>query len=95
MRCSQDGAKRYLPAPNVEVKKSADGSIKYIRLLSNGDDRGHAGECHGRSTVTTERVRNDWGDLVGGNTRLQHKRNCSAWGAPPVRIKPQNTNSHK
>ncbi len=30
VRCSQDGAKRYLPAPNVEVKKSADGSIKYI-----------------------------------------------------------------
>ena len=91
--CSQEGAKRYLSAPNAEVKKSADGFIKYIRLLSNGDDRGHAGECHGRSTVTTERVRNDWGDLIGGNTNRQHKRNSSAWGAPAVRITPQNAHS--
>jgi hypothetical protein len=89
--CTQEDAQRYLSAQNAEVKTSADGSIKYIRLQSRGDDRKHAGERHGRSTVTTERVRSDWDDLVGGNTNLQHKRTCTSWGAPAVGIVPEKT----
>jgi integrase len=33
-----------------------------------------------RSTITTERVRNDWGDLVGGDSNLKHKAICTTWG---------------
>jgi hypothetical protein len=78
--CSQECARRYLLATNAEVKRRADGSIRLVRLRSHGDDRGHLGECHGRSTVTTERVRNDWGAVVGSNFNLKHKESCSAWG---------------
>ena len=81
--CAPDRLGRYLAAPNVEVKRRADGSIRLVRLLARGDDRNHLGECHGRSTATTERVRNDWGGLVGGDTNLQHKESCKTWGQPP------------
>ena len=75
--CTLDGLKRYLSAPNVEVKLRKDGSIRLVRLRSVGDDRGHLGEGHGRSTLTTERVRNDWGVYIGGNRTLKHKlENC-------------------
>jgi hypothetical protein len=70
---------RYLAAPNAEIKRRADGSIRLVRLVSVGDDRGHLGENHGRSTITTERVRNDWGEPVGSNFNLKHKENCAAW----------------
>jgi hypothetical protein len=73
---------RYLVAPNAEVKRRRDGSVKYIRLRSFGDDRGHPGEKHGRSTITTERVRNDWGDLVGSELNRQHKKSCLNWPQP-------------
>ncbi len=92
--CTPERLRGYLAAANVEVHKRTDGSIKYIRLLPLGDDRGHTGERHGQSTITTERVRNDWGGLIGGDTNLQHKRNCTAWGAPAVRIKTDNPSGH-
>jgi hypothetical protein len=81
--CTADRLSAYLAAPNVEVKKRADGSIKLVRLRSVGDDRGHQGECHGRSTITTERVRNDWGTLVGSDLNLKHKETCATWCNPP------------
>jgi hypothetical protein len=77
--CTADRLGAYLAAPNVEVKTRTDGSIKLVRLRSIGDDRGHQGECHGRSTITTERVRNDWGMLVGSNVNLKHKEMCATW----------------
>jgi hypothetical protein len=87
--CTADRLGGYLTAPNVEVKRRTDGSIKLVRLRSVGDDRGHQGECHGSSNVTTERVRNDWGDLVGGESNLKHKATSTTWGAPAVRIRPE------
>jgi hypothetical protein len=80
--CAPDGFQRYLSAPNAEVKRRKDGSIRLIRLRSVGDDRGHLGEDHGRSTITTERVRNDWGRLVGSDLNLKHKETCDTWGIP-------------
>jgi hypothetical protein len=77
--CPPDRLGRYLGAANAEVKRRKDGSIKYIRLLPCGDDRGHLGENHGRSTVMTERVRNDWGALVGSDLNLAHKQLCTRW----------------
>lgn len=79
--CTQDTVGHYAAAPNAEVKRRTDGSIRFVRLRSLGDDRGHLGECHGRSTVTTERIRNDRGRLVGGAYNLRHKEICSAWGS--------------
>lgn len=83
-----DRLARYLAAPNAEVKKRADGSIRMVRLLGSCDDRGHLGERHGRSTVTTERVRNDWGRLVGSDQNLQHKGSSASWGRPAVEVGP-------
>jgi hypothetical protein len=77
--CPPDPLERYLAAPNTEVKRRKDGSIRLIRLLPFGDDRGHLGENHGRSTVMTERVRNDWGALVGSDFNLAHKQICTRW----------------
>jgi hypothetical protein len=77
--CPPEAVERYLRAPNAEVKRRANGSIKFIRLRPVGDDRGHKGENHGRSTVTTERVRNDWGELVGSDLNLRHKKSCATW----------------
>ena len=84
--CSHERALRYVDACNAEVIKRTDGSIRFIRLRPVGDDRRHLGENHGRSTLTTERVRNDWGGLVGGDSNLQHKASCAAWGSPAVPI---------
>ena len=83
--CPPDRLARYLTAPNAEVKRRSDGSIKLVRLRSVGDDRGHLGENHGRSTVTTERVRNDSGELVGSAKNLKHKETCAAWRNPSHR----------
>jgi hypothetical protein len=78
--CSPDRLHRYMNAPNAEIKRRKDGSIRLIRLRAMSDDRGQRGESHGRSTVTTERVRNDWGELVGSDLNLKHKRTCNTWG---------------
>jgi hypothetical protein len=83
--CAPDQLGRYLNAPNAEVKRRKDGSIRLIRLLAMGDDRGHLGESHGRSTVTTERVRNDYGVLVGSDLNLKHKEASAAWGVDKYR----------
>lgn len=85
--CTTDRLARYLAAPNAEVKRRADGSIRLIRLRSRGDDRGHLCESHGRSTVTTERVRNDWGMLVGGSHNLKHKSSSADWGLTAVDVR--------
>jgi hypothetical protein len=77
--CPPEAVERYLGAPNAEVKRRVEGSIKFIRLRSVGDDRRHIGENHGRSTVTTERIRNDWGKLVGSDLNLKHKQSCAVW----------------
>jgi hypothetical protein len=58
--CAPERLGHYLGAPNAEVRRRKNGSIRLIRLRAAGDDRGHRGERHGRSTVTTERVRNEW-----------------------------------
>jgi hypothetical protein len=84
--CTPDRLARYLAAPNAEVKRRKDGSIRLVRLLPVADDRGHRGERHGRSTITTERVRNDWGALIGSNFNLKHKWTSTAWGAPAVNV---------
>jgi hypothetical protein len=54
-----------------------------IRLNSFGDDRGHVGERHGRSTVTTERVRNDAGQYVGWDRNRKHKAENVNHADPP------------
>jgi len=77
-----DQLARYLIAPNAEVTTGPDGSIRRIQLLAAGDERGHLGENHGRSTVTTKRVQNDWGGLVGSDMNLEHKKSCESWGLP-------------
>ena len=65
--------RRLLAAPNAVPVRTHGGKLTGIRLLSLGDDRGHAGEQHGNSLITTERVRNDGGQLVGGVLNLKHK----------------------
>lgn len=85
--CSPDRLGQYLNAPNAEVKRRADGSIRLVRLRSLGDDRRHLGEAHGRSTATTQRIRNDWGVLVGSNLNLEHKETCDTWGSPAVKVR--------
>src|SRR5260370_9703441 len=89
--CTPDRPRRYLAAPNAEVKRRADGSIRLVRLFSQGDDRGHLGEGHGRSTVTTQRVRNDWGELVGSDRNLKHKESCNAWGPLATKVRSEGT----
>ena len=81
--CTRDRVARYLTAPNAEIKCRNDGSIRVIVLRSAGDDRGHLGEAHGRSTVTTQRVRNNYNMLVGSDLNIEHKKICAAWGAQP------------
>jgi len=87
--CAPDRLGRYLAAPNAEVNRRKDGSIRLIRLRSAGDDRGHLREGHGRSTVTTERVRGEWGALVGSDQNLQHKATSTSWGAPAIPVRPE------
>lgn len=85
--CAPHLLERYLAAPNAEVKRRKDGSIRLIRLRSQGDDRRHLGECHGSSTRTTERVHGEWGELIGSDLNRQHKATCIEWGAPAVKIR--------
>jgi hypothetical protein len=85
--CTPDRLGGYLAAPNAEVKRRKDGSVRLIRLRPAGDDRGHLGENHGRSTITTERVRGEWGAIVGSDQNLQHKATSTAWGAPAVKVR--------
>jgi hypothetical protein len=83
--------RRLLAAPNATPVRKHDGTLAAIRLQSFGDDRGHAGECHGHSTVTTERVRNDKRQCVGPALNLKHKENPSeTWRylAVTVHLKP-------
>jgi hypothetical protein len=81
--------RRLLDAPNSEAVRKHGGKLVGIKLLSFGDDRGHLGEQHGRSTVTTERVRNDWGALVGSDSNLKHKeKTCDTWGSPAGKTAP-------
>jgi hypothetical protein len=87
--CAPERLGRYLTAANAEVKRRQDGSIRLVRLRSAGDDRGHLGEDHGRSTITTERVRNDWGRLVGSDLNLKYKETCKTWGSPAVEVRPE------
>jgi hypothetical protein len=86
---SHDAAQilRLLAAPNAVPVQKHGGTLVAIRLQSFGDDRGHAGEHHGRSTVTTERVRNDDGQYVGTHKNVKHKENCETWGNLAVRVR--------
>ena len=75
--------RRLLAAPNAVPVRKHGGELVGIRLLSLGDDRGHSGELHGRSTVTTERVRNDHGIYIGGDLNVKHKARLGqgpVWG---------------
>jgi hypothetical protein len=65
--------RRLLAVPNAEAVRKHGGELVGIRLLSVGDDRGSAGPHNGRSTVTTERVRNDLGVYIGTEWILKHK----------------------
>jgi hypothetical protein len=77
-----EAIRRLLTAPNAVPVRKHDGDLVGIRLLSMGDDRGHSGERHGRSTVTTERVRNDNGVYIGWDRNVKHKGRL---GPEPVR----------
>ena len=80
--CDEERARRvYAGAPNAEAKVTHSGRLVAIYLGSFGDDRGHLGENHGRSTITTERVRNEAGAFVGHARNLQHKPHLPQ---PPV-----------
>ena len=68
-----DTIRRLMAAPNAVPVRKHGGELVGIRLLSLGDDRGHSGERHGRSTVTTERVRNDHGIYIGWSRNVKHK----------------------
>jgi hypothetical protein len=68
--------RRLLAAPNAERLCKHGGELVGIRLLSVGDDRGQA-ESHGKSTITTERGRNDRGVYIGADWNLKHKENLS------------------
>src|SRR5438128_1428016 len=51
--CGADRLQRYLQAPNAELVRANSGKIVAIKLLSVGNDRGHLGEHHGSSVLTT------------------------------------------
>src|SRR5205823_5938768 len=65
--------RRLLAAPNAEAVRTHGGKLVAIRLRSFGDDRGHTGERHGTSIITTQRVANDSGIYVGSHLNLKHK----------------------
>jgi len=73
--CSRDliEIRRLLDAPNAVEVRTHSGRLVGIRLLAFADDRGHSGEHHGSSIVSTERVRNDYGSFVGSDKTLKHK----------------------
>jgi len=64
---------KYLSAPNAEPVRDRRGQLRAIKLASLADDRGKAGERHGRSLVTTERCKNQRGEYIGTPTTLKHK----------------------
>ena len=70
---SKEQLDRYIRAPNADVVRSQDGRIQAVRLWSVGDDRGHAGERHGSSTVTTQRIRNEAGKIIAPDYAVEHK----------------------
>lgn len=72
--------RRLLAAPNAVPILQHDGALVGIRLMSVADDQGNAGEQHGSSICTTERVRNDGGQYVGSDMNLKHKNSCNTWG---------------
>jgi hypothetical protein len=88
--------RRLLAAPNaVAVRKHGD-KLVAIRLQSFGDDRGHPGGRYGRSTVATERVRNDDGRYVGTHNNLKHKEAvCETWGNLAVRVRAETAAERK
>jgi hypothetical protein len=89
---SHDAAqiRRLLAAPNAVPVQKHGGTLVAIRLQSFGDDRGRAGAHYGRSTVTTERVRNDEGQYVGAHKNVKHKETtCETWGNLPVLVRPE------
>jgi hypothetical protein len=78
--------RRFLEASDSVPIRKHGRKLVGIKLLSFGDDRGHSGERHGSSTVTTERVRNDDGILVGCDRTLKHKaENVNHAWLPPIR----------
>jgi hypothetical protein len=103
--CTPDRLGAYLAAPNVEVKRRTDGSIKLVRLRSMGDDRGHQGECHRGSIISDEHVRNDGRLLVRSHLNLKHEEsfstrrrlpgNCAWYGPRRYRIGKQITYAEK
>ncbi len=76
--------RRLLDAPNAAPVRTHGGKLVGIRLHSFGDDRGHTGERHGRSTITTERVVNDLGVYIGSDLNLKHKAENVNPGTPPA-----------
>lgn len=75
--------RRLLAAPNAEAVRKHGGRLTGIKLLSFGNDWGQSGERHGRSTITTERVRNDDGRLIGSSGNLKHKAENVNHASPP------------
>lgn len=75
--CDVAEIRRLLSAPNAEPVRNHGGDLVGIRLRSLGDDRGQSVQHHGRSTITTERVRNDCGVYIGTARNLKHKADCS------------------
>lgn len=71
-----------LDARNAVPVRSHGGKLLAIKLLSFGDDRGHSGERHGTSIITTERIVNDRGVYVGSDRNLKHKAENVNHGRP-------------
>jgi hypothetical protein len=81
--CDAQQIDRLLAAPNAEPLRTHSGRLVGIRLLSFGDERGHSGEGHGSSIITTQRLQNDNGILIGGHRTLKHKAENANHGSPP------------
>ena len=78
--------RRLLAAPNAEPVRAHGGKLIGIRLLSFGDDRGHTGERHGTSIITTQRVVNDQGVYIGSDRNLKHKAENVSRGTTSVGV---------
>jgi hypothetical protein len=61
--CTPDRLRGYLAAPNVEVKRRADGSIKFVRLRSVGNDLGRDLNVQHKEASAT------WHNVTGGSNR--------------------------
>ena len=86
---------RLLAAPNAVPVRKHGGVLVGIRLQSGGDDRGHAGERHGHSTVTTERVLNEEGQYIGTDKNLKHKNPSEAWRSLAAKVRPETADERK